>query len=99
MSYPCYDHQLGCYLESYSDRVRAEKKLGVYALQKGEEIKRKQPKKIDMKRLVWESMQRMKHNPKIIYEAKIKAKKEKYELMLKDYELGKYTFKTPQETV
>jgi len=91
MSYPCYDHQLGCYLESYSDRVAAEKRLGLVALEKGEVIKQK-PKKIDIKRIIYESMQRVQNDPSILYKAKQDAKKRKYEQMLKDYERGIYTF-------
>lgn len=91
MGYPCYDYQLGCYLESYSDRVRAEKRLGVEALMQGEVVKAKTPEKIDIKRMIWENMQKIKYNPRLLYEAKIAAKKEKYERMLTDYEKGIYT--------
>jgi hypothetical protein len=92
MSYPCYDHQLGCYLHSYSDRVAAEKRLGVVGLMKGETVKSKQPLKFDIKRSIYESMQRLKYDPSILAKAKLEAKKQKYEEMLKDYERGIYTF-------
>ena len=94
MSYTCYDHQLGCYLESYSDRVAAEKRLGLVALEKGEVVKKKQPEKIDIKRMIWESIKRLEQDPSILYKSKQEARKRKYEQMLIDYEKGLYTFKT-----
>jgi hypothetical protein len=94
MGYPCYDHQLGCYLESYSDRVAAEKRLGLVALEKGEVVKKKQPEKIDIKRMIWESIKRLEQDPSILYKSKQEARKRKYEQMLIDYEKGLYTFKT-----
>ena len=92
MGYPCYDYQLGRYLHSYSDRVAAEKELGLVALREGEFVKQKQPKKIDIKRMIWESIKRTEQDPSILYKAREEARKNKYEQMLIDYEKGIYTY-------